>query len=493
MAHRICLGAIGFVLVLAAGRPAGADGEPAREENELDARAFNLRVEAAVDAGVDWLKRQISVQDEHIFGAVPQQPTYSDAPQHRHHVARTAFPVQALCKSGVFIDDPAVDAAMKWLRTHYREEGVLNHHRDFFGSISYEDAAVLCAIEAYYISAQEARARGFSNPRNRFRRDENGERVPVTRWGTEELDAAREDSRRPRRNFALNRDDQRMAELAVKSLEARFRRAYGGGGWRYHAEGMGEDRPRIDISATQYALLGLRTATRLGVRYDRSILFEVYELLRNHQDSEGPQLKDARPDALEAARKAEAERAAGDRRSAARRYMPKETDRARGWSYCRHDPDHPTDLQTFGGMTAAGVCALVLLRDELTSDRALSRRWAQVGGDCGRMIADGLAWLIVNWTMTENPRRARFRFYYYLYTMERLAMLGDLDHIAGRDWFVEGAQTLLNEQKPDGRWQTDREIKPSEIYDTCYALLFLKRTTEPLERPQPVYTGPEDR
>jgi hypothetical protein len=72
-------------------------------------------------------------------------------------------------------------------------------------------------------------------------------------------------------------------------------------------------------------------------------------------------------------------------------------------------------------------------------------------------------------------------------------MLGGIDEIGGRDWYVEGAKVLLKDQKQggavDGMWDIDNEIDPSDIYNTCYALLFLKRATSGADRPIPVITG----
>jgi hypothetical protein len=71
----------------------------------------------------------------------------------------------------------------------------------------------------------------------------------------------------------------------------------------------------------------------------------------------------------------------------------------------------------------------------------------------------------------ENP--------YFLWSVERVAMLYDLDKIGGKDWYGWGAQILIHNQRLDGAWQSD----PKNTYtgsqptlDTCFALLFLKRS-----------------
>jgi hypothetical protein len=57
---------------------------------------------------------------------------------------------------------------------------------------------------------------------------------------------------------------------------------------------------------------------------------------------------------------------------------------------------------------------------------------------------------------------------------------------------MEGADQLLKLQQDSGMWYTKTEIEPGDIYDTCYALLFLKRAEEGIDRPKPVFTGEED-
>ena len=61
---------------------------------------------------------------------------------------------------------------------------------------------------------------------------------------------------------------------------------------------------------------------------------------------------------------------------------------------------------------------------------------------------------------------------YYLWSLERVAVAYDLELIGGKDWYRWGAEIIVKNQKADGGW--------SDVYhgipDTCFALLFLKRT-----------------
>ena len=65
---------------------------------------------------------------------------------------------------------------------------------------------------------------------------------------------------------------------------------------------------------------------------------------------------------------------------------------------------------------------------------------------------------------------------YLLWSIERVAMLYDLKTIGGKDWYGWGAQILLANQTPDGCWSCPDEDYATVVSDTCFALLFLKRS-----------------
>jgi hypothetical protein len=65
---------------------------------------------------------------------------------------------------------------------------------------------------------------------------------------------------------------------------------------------------------------------------------------------------------------------------------------------------------------------------------------------------------------------------YFLWSVERVAMLYDLKTIGGKDWYGWGAQTLLPNQHADGHWLGARYPGTGNHTDTCFALLFLKRS-----------------
>ncbi len=60
---------------------------------------------------------------------------------------------------------------------------------------------------------------------------------------------------------------------------------------------------------------------------------------------------------------------------------------------------------------------------------------------------------------------------YFLWSVERMAVIYDLKQIEGKDWYDWGSEIILASQKRDGSW-ADRF---PGVPDTCFALLFLQR------------------
>ncbi len=67
--------------------------------------------------------------------------------------------------------------------------------------------------------------------------------------------------------------------------------------------------------------------------------------------------------------------------------------------------------------------------------------------------------------------RANGKFYYFLWSLERVCVAYGLDKIGKTDWYEWGADFLLANQALDGSWKGQFGNGP----DTCFALLFLKR------------------
>jgi hypothetical protein len=152
---------------------------------------------------------------------------------------------------------------------------------------------------------------------------------------------------------------------------------------------------------------------------------------------------------------------------------------ARGWCYryrgakeCRA-ADRP-----YASMTAGGVGAL-LIYDYIQGKNPRS----------DPAIQKGFNWMVKNFSVTENvgpcenaeDKPAAFLYYYY-YALERMGILYGTEKLGRHEWYPEGATVLLAAQKADGSWKgTDLGWVETTTWDTCFAILFLRRATRPLE------------
>jgi len=76
--------------------------------------------------------------------------------------------------------------------------------------------------------------------------------------------------------------------------------------------------------------------------------------------------------------------------------------------------------------------------------------------------------------------------YYYLYGLERAGILYGTETFGSHEWYPEGAEFLLANQRADGAWISKDNAYANAVWDTCFAILFLRRATRPL---QDVATG----
>jgi hypothetical protein len=61
--------------------------------------------------------------------------------------------------------------------------------------------------------------------------------------------------------------------------------------------------------------------------------------------------------------------------------------------------------------------------------------------------------------------------YYFLWSMERVAVIYDLQKVGNQDWYAIGSKYIISRQENDGAWRG----KLTETPDTCFALFFLRR------------------
>ncbi|MEK7310160.1 MAG: hypothetical protein AAB038_05025 [Planctomycetota bacterium] len=172
-----------------------------------------------------------------------------------------------------------------------------------------------------------------------------------------------------------------------------------------------------DNSCTQYAILGLRACADALIEIPKQVWTDAERHLLLNQGADG------------------------------------------GWAYFA-----PSGRITYGSMTAGGLGGLAIckfyLNKEIKDDKNIKR---------------GMDWLAQNFTVRENPKHSGWH-YYYLYALERAGIFAGTEQFGGNEWYPIGANYLINEQKPNGSWNGG---VPTQ--DTCFAILFLRRATQPLK------------
>jgi hypothetical protein len=116
---------------------------------------------------------------------------------------------------------------------------------------------------------------------------------------------------------------------------------------------------------------------------------------------------------------------------------------------------------------------MVICKDALES----LRQYRSVKKKGDQSIRDGCAWLAKNFTVTGNPGYGAWH-YYYLYGLERAGVLSLVRLFGKNDWYEKGVNYLLGAQQGNGSWPGTGNC--SDLSNTCFALLFLKRATTPI-------------
>jgi hypothetical protein len=246
-------------------------------------------------------------------------------------------------------------------------------------------------------------------------------------------------------------------------------------GWRY-PDGA-SDGP-VDMSNTQYALLGLWAASRCGFDAPPECYHGAVEYCLRTQAKDGKEVVRWMPNPAH-------EPGIEDRYGP---FLAGPKDKARGWAYL-------PGLQAWtGSMTTAGIAVLAIAKDRLRDAKALTpEREKQIDAS----MRDGVAWLAENFKVDGNPGLATQAgwHYYYLYGLERVGGVTGLPLIGKHDWYRRGAEYLVEKQHGTGGWASDApertKIHESPEIDSCFALLFLKRATVPPVQ-GPVLTGTTD-
>lgn len=406
--------------------------------------SFPKRVSQAIDKGVEWLKnRQIKQGADKGSWGTGTNPLYGGGSgESKSKIGFCALSLYALLSCDVDPEDPVIVDGFGYITKNidmkFQEDNV-NVDQSKQQTSTYENATILLAIEALHNAKidKALRAQG-KDPKTLKQR-------PAIR---------------------VEKEWKQLVSGATKWLLHKQTKK---GGWRYGEplfpdgpandipQGVSEVAAKQDISATQIVLLGLSAAVRMGEKIDPKVWINAATYNLESQEQDGPELKIIPKDA-------------GDGKTV----LMKEGDKARGWAYYPGSKS-PTEGRVSGGMTASGVCSLIICSAELAKGGAKK----DLADKIRRGIFDGLAWLQMNWSVNRNPGGSRSH-YYYLYGLERVGVLGSMQNIGEHNWYLEGAEFLINAQQDDGKWYSKTEIEPGDVLDTCFALLFLKKATIPV-------------
>jgi hypothetical protein len=201
---------------------------------------------------------------------------------------------------------------------------------------------------------------------------------------------------------------------------------------------------RGDDSNSQYAALGLRAAHDAGIILPKETVEKAAKSWRDLQVSDSGKSKDP----------------ADEKRVAT---GPETADPA-GWGY---SPENAKSGKGTGSMTVGGLAAVCIY------DYILGQNWK-----ADLDVREAMAWMTKHFTVTENANKGPEKHhYYYLYGMERAGDLYGTDWFGTHQWYPIGAKYLIESQKPDGSWLGN----DTPTIDTCFAILFLKRATRPLD------------
>ena len=91
-------------------------------------------------------------------------------------------------------------------------------------------------------------------------------------------------------------------------------------------------------------------------------------------------------------------------------------------------------------------------------------------------IQNGLAYLGKAVEAPSTERQPALSDMYFLWTVERVAMLYNLPTIGNKDWYRWGVSILVPSQQPPGGWFLGGYPGADVPVDTSFALLFLKRS-----------------
>jgi uncharacterized protein DUF4159 len=231
--------------------------------------------------------------------------------------------------------------------------------------------------------------------------------------------------------------DRLLIKRNVEWLErSQVREGSESGGWAYPAALPGH---LADNSNSQFALLALDAAARVGVKVRESTWLLARDYWATGQDKNG------------------------------------------SWGYYRRTKGAGT-----GSMTCAGVSSMKIVTDQIArgDSRVRGERIICCGGgrsEGTEQIERGIDWLAKHFSLSTNPGTTSGEWrLYYLYGLERVGRLTSIRFIGDHDWYREGAERLVRRTIAGANYWSGRGNEKNDLISTSFALLFLSKGRRPV-------------
>lgn len=193
-----------------------------------------------------------------------------------------------------------------------------------------------------------------------------------------------------------------------------------------------------DNSNSQYAALGLRACYDAGIMIPEATILMAVKWWRESQFEDRKKDKDGKPVKLS---------------------VPSGVSgKIEGWNY---KSEHDDERGPYHAMSAGGAGALIIF------DYMLDRDWKK-----DSFVKGGMNWLNVHYQV--QPWNT-----YFMYALERAAILYGVEKLGEHEWYKDGANALLKAQGEDGAWGKDTDWF-NTTWDTCFSILFLRKAARPL-------------
>jgi hypothetical protein len=285
-------------------------------------------------------------------------------------------------------------------------------------------------------------------------------------------------------------------EAAVNAL-VHLKRAKSGD-WNYTKDGS-----RFDNSNTQFAVLGLGVGAKRKVPIPREVWEQVAQHFIQGQKKDGPEVAE-RPEFYPEEEKGEGKRdrinlvdkKTGEKVEKGKKAEKKQKEKkegsptvvkpvepkpqagpeavqyfARGWDY------DGKGGETWN-MSCGGTSSMILAEENLRGQVP-----ADFHNQMKKSVRDGYGWLMSHW----NPAQGGDWEYYGIYSLEKVADLGEVKKFASHDWYREVAELILARQIKDGGWPGSSPM--ARRWNTSFALLVLNRATSLLTQGRSVKAG----